>query len=44
MWVSPSSAKRKGRLIFSRIDEESGSEMFFTEIEINETDAGILLI
>lgn len=40
----PSRAKRKGRLIFSRIDEESGSEMFFTEIETNETDAGTLLL
>lgn len=44
MWVSPSREKRKGRLIFSGIDEESGSEMFSTEIETNETDAGTLLL
>ena len=28
MGVSPSSAKRKGRLIFSGNNEENGSEMF----------------
>lgn len=44
MGVSPSSAKRKGRLIFSGNNEESGSEMFFTKIETSETEAGTLLL
>lgn len=32
----------KGRLIFSGNDEESSSEMFFTEIETSEIEAGTL--
>lgn len=35
---------RKGRLIFSGNDEESGSEMFFTEIETSEIEADALLL
>lgn len=44
MWVSPSSAEGKGTLIFSGNDEESSSEMFFTEIETSEIEAGTLLL
>lgn len=44
LWVGPSSAERKGTLIFSRNDEESSPEMVFTEIETSETEAGTLLL
>ena len=44
MWVSPSSAERKGRLTFRGNDEESGSEMFLTEIETGEIEASTLLL